>query len=73
MQAPKTIMKFRGVAFHLYHEQRSRENCPTNEQRYLESIREHRTRCRFGLDSHLPYTYTYPPIILPTGTQASVR
>lgn len=67
------IMKFRGVAFHLYHEQRSRENCPTNEQRYLESIREHRTRCRFGLDSHLPYTYTYPPIILPTGTQASVR
>ena len=49
-------IKFQGIAFHLYHGKAARDNCKINEQRYLESLREHRTRCEKGLDSHLAET-----------------
>ena len=52
-------MKFQGVAFHLHHDKASRDNCAVNELRYLESIREHRTRCEKGLDRHLTPRITY--------------
>ena len=52
-------MKFQGVAFHLHHDKASRDNCAINELRYLESIREHRTRCEKGLDRHLTPRITY--------------
>lgn len=52
-------MKFRGVVFHLHHNQASRENCAVNKLRYLESIREHRTRCEKGLDKYLATTEQY--------------
>ena len=42
-------MKFRGVAFHLHHNQAERSGCNSNEQRYKDSIRCHRTRCEKGL------------------------
>lgn len=45
-------IKFRAVAFHLFHEKVSRERCLTNEHYYLESIREHRTRCKRGIDQY---------------------
>lgn len=45
-------IKFQGIAFHLYHGKAARDNCKLNQQRYLESVREHRTRCEKGLDSH---------------------
>lgn len=50
-------MKFRGVAFHLHHNQAERSGCNSNEQRYKDSIRCHRTRCEKGLDRHLPRKY----------------
>ena len=46
-------IKFLGIAFHLYHRKATRDNYVINQQRYLESVREHRTRCERGLDSHL--------------------
>ncbi len=52
-------MKFRGIVFHLHHKISSRDNKEKNEQRYLESIREHRTRCEKGLDRHLTPRITY--------------
>ncbi len=52
-------MKFRGIIFHLHHKISSRDNKDKNEQRYLESIREHRTRCEKGLDRHLTPRITY--------------
>lgn len=45
-------IKFRAVAFHLHHDKVSRERCLTNERYYLESIREHRTRCQRGIDQY---------------------
>lgn len=47
------LMKFSGIVFHLYHDKASRESCPANEQRYMESIREHRTWSPAGIDRHL--------------------
>lgn len=52
-------MKFQGVVFHLHHDKASRANCAINELRYLESIREHRTRCEKGLDRHLTPKISY--------------
>lgn len=46
-------IKFQGIAFHLYHGKAARDNCKINQQRYLESVREGRTRCEKGLDTHL--------------------
>ena len=52
-------MKFRGVAFHLHHNQAERSGCNSNEQRYKDSIRCHRTRCEKGLDRHLTPKISY--------------
>ena len=52
-------MKFQGVVFHLHHDKASRANCAINELRYLESIREHSTRCEKGLDRHLTPKISY--------------
>ena len=49
-------MKFCGVVFHLYHGKQDRTTLSTNEERYQQSLREHRTRCEKGLDSHLAET-----------------
>ena len=46
-------MKFRGVVFHLYHGKQDRTTLSANDDRYKQSIREHRTRCEKGLDSYL--------------------
>ena len=54
-------MKFRGVAFHLHHNQAERSGCNSNEQRYKDSIRCHRTRCEKGLDRHLTPKYPTRP------------
>lgn len=54
-------MKFRGVAFHLHHNQAERSGCNSNEQRYKDSIRCHRTRCEKGLDRLLPRKYPTRP------------
>ena len=61
-------IKFRAVAFHLFHEKVSRERCLTNEHYYLESIREHRTRCKRGIDQYVRQLspdnplFLYPPL-----------
>ena len=47
-------MKFRGIVFHLYHGKCDRDRQSANEERYKQSLSEHRTRCRCGLDRHLP-------------------
>lgn len=47
-------MKFRGIVFHLYHGKCDRDRQSANEERYKQSLFEHRTRCRCGLDRHLP-------------------
>lgn len=47
------LMKFSGIVFHLHHDKASREGCPANEQRYMKSIREHRTWSPAGIDRHL--------------------
>lgn len=52
-------MKFRGIVFHLHHQQAARSGCSSNEQRYKDSIREHRTRCEEGLDRHLSARIAY--------------
>ena len=52
-------MKFRGIVFHIYHKEASRDNKSKNEQRYKDSIREHRTRCEKGLDRHLTPKISY--------------
>lgn len=52
-------MKFRGIAFHLHHSQAERSGCNSNEQRYKDSIREHRIRCEKGLDRHLTPKISY--------------
>lgn len=46
-------MKFRGVVFHLYHGKQDRTTLSANDDRYKQSIREHRTRCEKGVDSYL--------------------
>ena len=46
-------MKFRGIVFHLYHGKCDRDRQSANEERYKQSLSEHRTRCRCGLDRHL--------------------
>ena len=61
-------IKFRAVPFHLFHEKVSRERCLTNEHYYLESIREHRTRCKRGIDQYVRQLspdnplFLYPPL-----------
>lgn len=52
-------MRFRGIVFHLHHNQAERSGCENNERRYKESIREHRTRCGEGLDRHLASKIAY--------------
>ena len=52
-------MKIRGIVFHIYHKEASRDNKSKNEQRYKDSIREHRTRCEKGLDRHLTPKISY--------------
>lgn len=42
-------MKFRGVVFHLHHGKCERNSLSANEERYQQTIREHRTRCEIGL------------------------
>ena len=54
-------MKFRGIVFHIYHKEASRDNKSKNEQRYKDSIRCHRTRCEKGLDRHLTPKISYEP------------
>lgn len=46
-------MKFCGVVFHLYHGKCDRDRLSENEERYQQTIREHRTCCIAGLDRHL--------------------
>ncbi len=53
-------MKFRGVVFHLYHGKQDRSTLSANEERYQQSIRQHRTRCEKGLDSYLSPENTSP-------------
>lgn len=45
-------MKFRGIVFHLHHNLAERSGSDLNEQRYLETIRDHRLRCEQGIDQH---------------------
>lgn len=45
-------MKFRGIVFHLHHNLAERTGSDINEQRYLETIRNHRLRCEQGIDQH---------------------
>lgn len=52
-------MRFRGIVFHLHHRQAERSGSTSNEQRYKESIREHRTRCEEGLNRHLSSKIDY--------------
>lgn len=49
-------MKFRGVVFHLHHGKCERNSLSANEERYQQTIREHRTRCETGLARHLATT-----------------
>ena len=49
-------MKFRGVVFHLHHGKCERNSLSANEERYQQTIREHRTRCEIGLTRHLGET-----------------
>lgn len=70
-------IKFRGILFHLYHEKASRDRCEQNERYYLESIREHRTRCELGIDQYLPEQefahYGIPRELPPIMTPNSIR
>ena len=45
-------MKFRGIVFHLHHNLAERSGSDVNEQRYRETIRDHRLRCEQGIDRH---------------------
>lgn len=45
-------MKFRGIVFHLHHNLAERSGSDVNEQRYRETIRDHRLRCEQGIDQH---------------------
>ena len=45
-------IKFRAVAFHLFHEKLLRERCLPNEHYYLESTPEPRTRGKRGVDQY---------------------
>ncbi len=45
-------MKFRGVVFRLHHGKCERNSLSANEERYQQTIREHRTRCEIGLTRH---------------------
>lgn len=49
----RRCMKFRGIVFHIYHKEASRQSTSQNGERYKESIRNHRMRCEKGLDLHL--------------------
>ena len=49
-------MKFRGVVLHLHHGKCERNSLSANEERYQQTIREHRTRCEIGLTRHLGET-----------------
>ena len=64
-------MKFRGIVFHLYHGKCDRDRQSANEERYKQSLFEHRTRCRCGLDRHLPASewivYTNTETAVPAG------
>ena len=64
-------MKFRGIVFHLYHGKCDRDRQSANEERYKQSLSEHRTRCRCGLDRHLPASerivYTNTETAVPAG------
>ena len=61
-------IKFRAVAFHLFHEKVTRERCLTIEHYYLESIRDHRPRCKRGIDQYVRQLspdnplFLYPPL-----------
>lgn len=46
-------MKFRGIVFHLYHGKKDRSGLSANDSLYKQSVRERRTRCEKGLDTHL--------------------
>ena len=63
-------MKFRGIVFHLYHGKCDRDR-QSNEERYKQSLSEHRTRCRCGLDRHLSASerivYTDAETAVPAG------
>lgn len=67
-------MKFRGVVFHLHHGKCERNSLSANEERYQQTIREHRTRCETGLARHLATTEqtrvpeTEVKIAVPAGT-----
>lgn len=64
-------MKFRGIVFHLYHGKCDRDRQSANEERYKQSLFEHRTRCRRGLDRHLSASerivYTDAETAVPAG------
>ena len=64
-------MKFRGIVFHLYHGKCDRDRQSANEERYKQSLFEHRTRCRCGLDRHLSASerivYTDAETAVPAG------
>ena len=64
-------MKFRGIVFHLYHGKCDRDRQSANEERYKQSLSEHRTRCRCGLDRHLSASerivYTDAETAVPAG------
>lgn len=67
-------MKFRGVVFHLHHGKCEHNSLSANEERYQQTIREHRTRCETGLARHLATTEqtrvpeTEVKIAVPAGT-----
>ena len=64
-------MKLPGIVFHLYHGKCDRDRQSANEERYKQSLSEHRTRCRCGLDRHLPASerivYTNTETAVPAG------
>lgn len=53
-------MKFRGIVFHLHHNLAERSGSDVNEQRYRETIRDHRLRCEQGIDQHDPHRECVP-------------
>ena len=46
-------LKFSAVCYHLWHRQAGTDAVARNHERFLQTVREHRTRCALGIDQHL--------------------
>ena len=70
-------MKFRGIVFHLYHGKCDRDRQSANEERYKQSLSEHRTRCRApdstGTCPHRSGSYIPTPRLPSPQAQAADR